>query len=136
MTQTNQNNTSAILEEVTRFYIESRDFNGIPVFELTRKFDLTDQQLADDLSSLVKQGQVSIIFADIHPNPHIRAFPDEPMDSQLAKLRTGLLAQACVYPVSDHLQASIDRHKYEGKPYTLALALGAPQLDFVNNHLL
>lgn len=130
MTQTNRNNTSTILEEVTRFYVESRDFNGIPASELSRIFDLTDRQLADDLSSLVKQRQVSIVFGDIHPNPHIRAFPDEPMDSQFAKLRTGLLTQACVYPVSDYLQTSIDHHKYEGKPYTLALALGAPQLDF------
>lgn len=113
-----------------RFYVESHDFNGIPASELSRIFNLTDQQLADDLSSLVKQGQVSIVFGDIHPNPHIRAFPDELMDSQLAKLRTGLLTQACVYPVSKHLQTSIDYHKYEGKPYTLALALGAPQLDF------
>jgi len=130
MTKRIKDDITAILEEVTRFYLESRDFNGIPVFELTRKFNRTDQQLADDLGSLVKQGHVGIVFGDIHPNPHIRAFPDEPIDGQLAKLRTGLLAQACVYPVSDRLQTIVDRHKYEGKPYTMVLALGAPQLDF------
>jgi hypothetical protein len=86
--------------------------------------------LAEDLGLLVKQERISVVFGDLHPNPHIKAFPDEPIDSQLAKLKTGLFIQACVYPTLDLLRTNVDHNKYEGKPYTVALALGAPQLDF------
>jgi hypothetical protein len=121
---------NALLYDITRFYTESSDFNGIPASRLAAKFNLSDKELAERLIPLIEEGYVSIVFGDIHPNPHIRALPDESAETQTAKLSTSLLKQACVYPLPTHLQEIVNPQNYEGKPYTLSLALGTPQLEF------
>ncbi|NWG76516.1 MAG: AAA family ATPase [Rubrivivax sp.] len=120
----------ALLQEITRFYLESHDFNGISVSQLATRFRVTPSDLIDQLTALVRRELVSVVFGDIHPNPHIRAFSDEPEESQIAKLNTQKLDHACAYPLSKHLKKVVDRRLYEGKPYTLSLALGTPQLEF------
>lgn len=126
----NESDTNALLDEITRFYLESRDFNGIPAPLLTHKLNVTNDQLAERLVPLVTQGFVSVVFGDIHPNPHIRALPDELVGNQLAKLPTDLLNQACIYPLLPHLRNIVNPQEYRGRPYTLSLALGTPQLEF------
>jgi len=130
MTHTSKKDTNPIFGEVVRFYLESRDFNGIPVLELADKFNRTTTDLINNLAVLIEGEKVSVVFGDRHPNPHIRAFPDEPKDVVMTKLRSELLTQGCVYPSQASLTDVVDRRKYEGKPYTLELALGVPQLDF------
>ena len=120
----------ALLQEITRFYLESHDFNGISVSQLAARFGVTPSDLIDQLTALIRRKLVSVVFGDIHPNPHIRAFPDELEESQIAKLSTPKLDHACAYPLSKHLEKVVDRRLYEEKPYTLSLALGTPQLEF------
>jgi hypothetical protein len=121
-----------ILEEVTRFFVRSRDFNGFPVWQLVSKHKKTGLDgLKQIFRSLVQQDKISLVFGDIHLNPHINAFPDESHEVQLRKLDdTNLLMQACVYPSASHLKTLVDVSLYEGKPFTLRLALGEPQLAF------
>lgn len=121
-----------LLEEVTDFYIQSRDFNGIPVWQIGTRHKKTDlENLKTIFRSLIQQDKISLAFGDRHPNPHIKAFPDEPYEVQLEKLQnTDLLANACVYPSASHLKTVVDVAQYQGKPFTLRLALGEPQLAF------
>jgi hypothetical protein len=119
-----------MLEEITCFYLDSHDFNGMPAMELASKLNLDHENLIKGLSSLIEDETASVVFGDIHPNPHIRAFPDEAKYDQIAKLSTPKLDHACVYPLPKHLEKVVHRSEYEGSPFTLSLALGTPQLAF------
>ena len=116
----------ALLQEITRFYLESHDFNGIPVSQLAARFGVAPSDIIDQVTALIKRKLVGVVFGDIHPNPHIRAFPDEPEESQIAKLNTPKLDHASAYPLSKHLEKVVDCRLYDRKPYTLSLALGTP----------
>lgn len=120
----------AILNEVTRFYLESDDFNGIPMSQILSFLAADKSDIIRFLSNLINEDKISLVFGDIHPNPHIRAFPDEPKDAQIRKLKNPALDRACIYPSANHLEKVVDRSKYEGKPFTLSMALGSPQLIF------
>jgi hypothetical protein len=65
--------------------------------------------------------------SDIELNPHIvrRGFPAT--EQQIASL-TSDLHHVCLYPTAEHLATAVDRSKYDGELFRLALALGAPQL--------
>lgn len=92
-----------ILDEITTFYLESQDFNGLPLTKMPFRPDLDDDELRDHLRILIEEGKIALVFGDIHPNPHVRALPDEPKDSQLKKLETSLMVYACAYPTKLHL---------------------------------
>lgn len=119
-----------LLDTITRFYLKSRDFNGIPTTLLAKDLNVSIVELLEPLSALIQKGLVSIIYGDIHPNPHIKALQDEPADRQIEKLSTSKINGACVYPLPTQLEKIVDPNDYEGKPYVLSLALGAPQLEF------
>lgn len=119
-----------ILEQITRFYMESGDFNGIPVRELGSRLGTDDRELFETLIFLIEEELISIVYGDLHPNPHIKALPDRPKSEQIAKLETANMGHACVYPLRRHLEDVVEESQYEGKPFTFMLALGTPQLAF------
>jgi len=110
---------------VTRHYLESRDFNGMPPNRLADQIGLTLEEVKELLRSLIKDELVSL---NTTGNFHIKAFEDLPVEHQLKKLQEIDLRQSCLYPTTKHLKAVVDRAKYDGKPFTLRLALGEPQL--------
>jgi hypothetical protein len=138
-------NSRELLERVTAHYLGSRDFNGFSLHSLIDVEPPTDvQELILQISEepappsdeavelvreLVENGLVTVVFGDIHPNPHIRAFPDEPKAKTLGKLSAANLNHACLYPSREHLQGVVKPADYAGCPYALELALGAAQLD-------
>src|SRR6266487_5104260 len=91
-----------LLEKVTDFYIQSGDFNGIPVRQISvRQKKPVLENLKTLFCSLIQQDKISLVFGDRHPNPHVRAFPDETHEIQLEKLQNiDLFMQACVYPTA------------------------------------
>lgn len=119
-----------IVDRVTAHYLGSHDFNGFPVRELLTDFNGDTAALKNALSGLIKRGQLSLNFGDIHPNPHIKAFPEEPKDVQLEKLQKANLTHVYAYPSRSHLKRLVKPAKYKGRPFTLRLALGEPQLAF------
>jgi len=121
-----------ILEEVTNFFVQSADFNGISVRQLVNKHKKIGVGVLKQIfRSLIQQDKISLVFGDTHPNPHIKAFSDEEYEVQIEKLdNINLLMQACVYPSPSQLNTIVDVSEYQGKPFTLRLALGEPQLDF------
>jgi hypothetical protein len=63
-----------LLEIITSFYLGSHDFNGIPVRTL---MDAAGGEVLLHLKDLILERKISIVFGDVHPNPHIRALPDD-----------------------------------------------------------
>ena len=79
-----------ILDQITEFYIQSRDFNGHPVRKLQDDHELDDATLREYVQQLITEGCIALVFGDNHPNPHVRALPHEQESEQLAKLETSL----------------------------------------------
>lgn len=75
-----------LITAATDFYLKSRDFNGYPAHHIHRVHEIEYGIMKDIFATLINDGRGTIIFGDIHPNPHIRAFQDEPSAAQLEKL--------------------------------------------------
>lgn len=121
-----------LLAHVVQQYIESGDFNGLPAHLAATMLGVSEEQITRLAISLVAGGKASALFGDLHPNPHIRAFADEPADKQIEKLARVGGQSFVLYPTSEALAGKVDRTRYDGRPYTLALALGKPQLEYAS----
>ena len=71
-----------LLDQVTDFYLNSSDFNGLPGTDLIERFD--SDGLLRNLIELIEQEKVSVVFGNVHPNPHIRALMDIPKEDQIS----------------------------------------------------
>ena len=118
-----------ILQDVSEFYIKSRDFNGIPFIKLSEVTGLSSQDLIKALIELVGEGNVTLAFAKISQNPHIKRLPDLPVDEQLRHFRKEPLEEICIYPSKSILESKIDVSTLDDKPFTKKLALGDAQLQ-------
>lgn len=117
-----------LVAEVTKYYLESHQFNGSPVVDCKKRNNRnTIKQI---VSECVKEQKIEVVFGDCHPNPHIKAFLADPIDEQLKKISTKLFEGACLYPHPNHLKKTVEKSLYNEKPYTLCLALGEPQLSY------
>src|SRR5487761_1260505 len=119
-------NSDELLERATRFYLESEGFNGLPVHSIDGEVG----ELRELIRSLVDSEQLYVNYGDRHPNPHVLAFEPEAKDEQLRKLDEGDLASACLYPTVNRLRTVVNAADYEGRPYTLELALGHSVLGY------
>jgi hypothetical protein len=119
-------NPDELLERATNFYLTSEGFNGLPVHGLHLEVD----ELRTLIRPLVESGRLYVNYGDRHPNPHVLAFDPEPLEEQLRKLDGEELEAACLYPLPSHLQTVVNPADYEGRPYTLELALGYPVLGY------
>ncbi len=114
----------------TEFYLNSRDFNGYPGHHIHRQHGLSYEAIRKLFVDLVADGRGTIIFGDIHPNPHILAFADEAPEEQLKKVESMALEHACLYPSAQHLSSVVSHADYQDRPFSRELALGAGQLEF------
>lgn len=108
-----------LLSTITRKYLDSPDFNGLPTRGLHRA----------RLLGLVRKGLVNLNFGDVHLNPHILAVPSHAPDIQLQMAAAGGLVSACAYPSKQHLTRVAPRGRYSDAPFSKRLLLGEPQLD-------
>jgi hypothetical protein len=118
--------SDTLLERTSQFYLISKGFNGLPVYDL----DIEIDELRGAIRPLVESGMLYVNYGDRHPNPHVLAFSPEPIEEQLRKLDEQDLESACLYPTVAHLQTVVNPAEYEGRPYTLELALGYPVLGY------
>jgi len=118
---------SGLLAEITDFYLQSNDYNGVPTSSLIAKHG--KQQLRGLLHKLIIEGKVCVLYADCHLNPHILGLPCEPVEQQLTKLTTTQMEHGCVYPTREHLEDIIGPAEFRDRPYKRCLALGTPQLS-------
>lgn len=119
-----------LIAAATDFYLGSRDFNGYPSHHIHDHHGESYDAIRRLFAELVNDGRGSIVFGDLHPNPHIRAFADEPQERQLKKLAAAPLEHACLYPSAEHLSSVVAPADYQDRPFSRELALGAGQLEF------
>jgi hypothetical protein len=115
-----------LVKTVTDQYLGSTRFNGFPLHRFP-DLGVVRPIVADAVSA----GILSVTFGDRHPNPHIQAFEPEETSVQLNKLSSSIAANGCLYPTRTHLRSVVRDQDYAGRPYTLLLALGEPQLNLL-----
>jgi hypothetical protein len=123
----------ALIDQITEFYLNSGDFNGIPLLSLLGSKADDNDVIEAQIIDLINGGQISLAFGDRHPNPHVKAFEPEAADQQIKKLTDKASENACfacVYPERPALISRVDPGTYVGRPFSLRLALGEPQLSF------
>lgn len=102
----------------------------MPLTSLADRMNLELGDLLTRIRPVITNKTASISFGDVHPNPFIRALPDEPVPKQLAKLVPQKSNYACIFPLEKHLKTVVDPKLYETRPFSLKLAMGAPQYTF------
>jgi hypothetical protein len=119
---------SDIVEFVVQHYLTSHAFNGCPVSILNKRFpDLHWQAV---LGRLISESKINVVTSDMDINPHVMRIAPPPIAIQVEFVkRTKSADHACLYPHSNELRSRINPAEFEGRPYALALALGAPQLE-------
>src|SRR5699024_508726 len=121
----------AIIDEVTKHYWESGDFNGYPVSALKKQFSLNDETARAIILDLIQARHIDVVFGNNHPNPHIKAFSDDTAEKQIEFLEELEFSEYfCLYPSKETLAKAKQINSYSGEPYTQQLALGGGQLDF------
>lgn len=118
-----------ILNEVTDRYLASTDFNGTPIRQLSKQMSIRWADFSRITGELIRDQKLRILYSDTELNTHIIRLGFESIESQLARLSSADV-HACAYPTPEHLTEVVDRSKYDGRPYTLSLALGTPQLSY------
>jgi len=117
-----------ILDEIVGFYVQSKDFNGIPLDELPHRLRCSWPDLLAPLVQLIKAKKVTLTFSSVFVNPHIKAFPDLSPSQQIQKLKSEGPVGICAYPTASVIQSAVNVAQYEDRPFTKRLVLGEPQL--------
>ncbi len=121
---------AGLLDEIVEQYLTSADFNGLPAYAFVAHHGCTMAELKEALADLVRSGDVTVLFGEIQTNPHIRAFTDEPADSQLEHLTKTDSDSVVAYPTPRVLSQRVSETQYISTPYKRRLALGEPQLGY------
>jgi len=121
------NTKDEILNRISEFYLNSPDFNGLPIEKIIEEFHFKESKLNSILTLLILEDKISLNFQE---NPHIKQLPKLPKEKQIERLKSSNLTNICAYPSESHLKEIVDPTRYQNKPFTLKLALGAPQLSF------
>lgn len=121
----------ALLTKITEFYLSSRDFNGFPIHSLQKEFRATLEQAKDATRRLLTAEKIDVLFGNVHPNPHIKAFShisSEQQQTFLQKLE--FTDHVCLYPSTKHLATLDLGERFKGLPFDFELAQGSGQLDY------
>jgi hypothetical protein len=113
-----------VLAEVIQFYLDSGDFNGLPV----ERHDPRGEALGELLAS----GLIEVTSGRAYINPHIKPWAPRPSWEQERSLTEGLAGAsvACVYP-SPTAMSHVDLSHMADTPYRRDLASGRGALDVV-----
>ncbi|MDP7739478.1 hypothetical protein [Mycobacterium paragordonae] len=114
-----------LLENIISFYLDSRDFNGLPIYE-------PDKIDVDAASELVRQGLVQVVSDEDYMNPHIRPWPsgrsiEDQVDS-LQRIKNNEY-MVCLYPTAVAMKDYDFSDRYKDRPYHRRMAEGKGALE-------
>jgi hypothetical protein len=137
------NDQEKILSKAYYFFINSNDFNGIPLTRLSDETGIDYLKTIELLKELVEENSLSIQETI---NPHIigldhfnKKHQIEVLD-EAKKNKTEVLNKfekvtisfdshlVCIYPTTSYLKENSDLSEFARKPYSAQLAIAEPQL--------
>ncbi|MDQ3181305.1 MAG: hypothetical protein M3Q33_12375 [Acidobacteriota bacterium] len=134
-----------IKNRIYDFFIDSNDFNGIPLRQISNEFGIEYEDSIDLIKTLVENETVSIQSST---NPHIIGSQHYSIENQIAVLEDAKKNEEiviekigditivsentefpiCLYPSKKYLEENRDLSEFENEVYTKQLALGEPHL--------
>jgi hypothetical protein len=120
---------AVISDLVVRRYIESHDFNGLPLSTLIENLG-HEAAIRSSVGRLIKKGDLSCLFFGVELNPHIKRLREPSVEDQLNFLKTIGVSNAICYPTEKLIKRKINLTQYDDRPFTKRLVLGAGQLEF------
>lgn len=121
------NNSLNILNRISDFYLESRDFNGLPI----RPENLTGKDIKA-VEELLRQGLVQVVSENDFPNPHIKPWASRRSVAEqikdMASAHKDGTPQACLYPTPKSMKTRIEG-RFRDEPYRKRLAQGYGMLE-------
>jgi hypothetical protein len=116
---------NGVIERVTKHFLNSRDFNGLPVSSLMADMRLDWKQAKRVLSQLVEKNLITLNFAEI--NPFVRRFPDLDTEEQLKRLAALEEPKVvCAFPTLASLK---NLSALDDRPFSKMLASGHAHLE-------
>lgn len=119
-----------LLKKITDFYLNSRNFNGIPISQA--KGQTNDIIFQKELYQLIEQELIVFVDEETDINPHILRHRFKKKEFLLQQIEEGINFFACLYPTSNHLKKALKDSHYSNRPYTRLLAEGRKQLSFIS----
>lgn len=99
-----------IVEQITAHYVDSGKkgwFNGIPVKAFLSEFE-DEASLRAAIADHVRQERITLTFASVSINPHIKRLPDASVEKQLEWLASEPIKGICAYPSRCEIQGYVD----------------------------
>jgi len=135
-----------INDRIYTFFLESHDYNGIPLRNISQEFSIDYLESIDIIIELVRKKLVSIQSST---NPHIIGFKHPEINKQIEVLEQAKIIQEevitevegltiscentdypiCLYPSQSYLKDHRNLEQFGIAVYTKMLALGEPQLS-------
>ncbi|MDF3316389.1 hypothetical protein [Rhodococcus sp. C3V] len=113
------------LDKIITFYLDSRDFNGLPIRN-AEEIDLIATE------ELVRRDLVQVVDERDYLNPHIRPWkPRRTTDDQIESLRNLTVDEhfVCLYPTVTAMEGYDLGDRYKGLPYDRVMAEGHGTLE-------
>lgn len=118
----------AIESQVVSYYLDSRDYNGLPLLRLASDLGADPKSLVEVVVPLVKAGRVSLP-SPFQTNPHVKAYKSS-IEEQLRWFDKRESRSVCLYPTAQSIRDSIDLSPYDKRPFTKLMVLANPKLHF------
>lgn len=136
-----------ILELVYDFFVNSNDFNGIPLRKISEKLSIDYVESIELLKGLIQDG---LIFLQSSTNPHIVGrfnnitteiqfkIIEDAKNTQIKENKIGNITFSveqtdfpiCIYPSPRYLEQNRSFEQYNGSKYSMLLAKAGSQLSF------
>lgn len=110
-----------ILKQVTDYYLQSQDFNGLPIYKI-------DNLNIDNVLALIDEEKIDVLSEKFVINPHIKALKlSVPKEEQKREVkRKG--AHVVLYPTEKYLKSL---NLNDEKPFSKMLIEGKSQLNII-----
>ena len=118
----------SLLDDVIKFYLNSRDFNGLPLGPHAKASEVVEA------IELTKQGLIQLMTSDDYLNPHIRPWQsrrstDEQVESLTTLKDAGEYGLVCLYPTHKAMKGVRIPKRYNDRPFEKELAKGTGVLE-------
>lgn len=110
-----------IIDEITDYYLNSRDFNGIPLNRISNK----NIELIEEL---INEEKIEIISSKFVINPHIRMYNLKVSIEDQKEALSEDIDNCVLYPTKKYLETL---NLTDSKPFTELLMNGRNQLDII-----
>jgi hypothetical protein len=119
--EVNHEKRDFIIEKVKDYYLNSGDFNGLPL-------SMFEGDFHEEVCSLIEEKIIEIYSSRYELNPHIKRLPQKLSANQQKEEVLKNCNQVVLYPTQEYMKGI---NVYEERPFTKMLSDGRAQLEIV-----